>query len=817
MRARRMTLIVLAFYLVFLGGSAYYTLIFPVRLFHHFLMTVLIVLWLFGRLRSGRGLPQTPLNPPIFAAVLVSILSAATSLDPRMSFEYLWFGFIHVMIYFVLVDLFQRGRHRVVMETQFILAALVVFITGLELASWYFGLGFTPGTEVGWIDVIGPGAWLPLELPRVALAMNISTLLAGYVAPLIILMAGWALTARQRDYRQVLWFFVGALTVVLLLTFSRGGLMSLAAAVSTFVALRTVQRGNVKRLLSPRVMAASSLVLVVIGVTGIAFITLSGGRSSGDQVRIDLYRSALEMTADDPLLGVGPGLYGRGLRIYREPDLARDRLGSAHNVYLNTAAETGLLGAAVGGWLVVALGFGWWRVWRRTAAPGQRIRLEAALAALIGVGVHSVVDAFNTTPVVLVILLLAAFCVTGTRSSLDKPPKGRRWPAAAGLVIALAYGVWFVQIDRAHIQYQLSLTGRDDALALAESAARIDPHLNLYDLHIAYLLGERLDHESNEAMLIEAIDAYERAVDLEPTWDTGWMNLAALEIRRGNEQLALDHVERAYAISPFSTASFNIARLHESLAVANTTTTRDLYTEGIRRMVAARQYLPTSAVWWATDVRRAALDLYLVAEPLDLQYRVLLVHDPERAYALVPNTPETAAEWWVAGEYALTVTGDTTLAAAHFSEAIQLNPRQGDYYAARARATVINDPDAALRDLDFAALLGTQFERPELVRAQLTDDPQLVRQLEAQSLPPRIVPQGFAGVLYGGRAAALDLMPEMRFPGPGREAMQPWYQIAMEETNAGDIAGARQVYRAILDYAPDEREAAVQLASLPAD
>src|SRR5262249_52464120 len=136
-------------------------------------------------------------------------------------FENLWFPLCHLIFFYILADLFQGGRQRLVIETQFMLGAAIVLLSGLELASWYFGLGLIPGTQIGWINVIGPGAWLPLRPLRLALAMNISTLLAGYVAPLVTVTAAWALTARRRDYRRVLWILTGALLVVMILTFSR--------------------------------------------------------------------------------------------------------------------------------------------------------------------------------------------------------------------------------------------------------------------------------------------------------------------------------------------------------------------------------------------------------------------------------------------------------------------------------------------------------------------------------------------------------------------------------------------------------------------
>src|SRR5215211_4060726 len=105
MRFGRLIFILLAIYLVFIGGSAYYSLIFPIRQLHHILISILIIFWLVVRFRRG-GFPQTPLNWPIAAAVVVWVLSALLSIDPRMAFENLWFLLIHVVFFFVLVDTF---------------------------------------------------------------------------------------------------------------------------------------------------------------------------------------------------------------------------------------------------------------------------------------------------------------------------------------------------------------------------------------------------------------------------------------------------------------------------------------------------------------------------------------------------------------------------------------------------------------------------------------------------------------------------------------------------------------------------------------
>lgn len=184
-----------------------------------------------------------------------------------------------------------------------------------------------------------------------------------------------------------------------------------------------------------------------------------------------------------------------------------------------------------------------------------------------------------------------------------------------------------------------------------------------------------------------------------------------------------------------------------------------------------------------------------------------------RASQLVIQNPKNAVEWWVTGENALTVNHDSVEAEHDFSEAIRLSPTAGDYYVSRARATYLSNPTAARRDLAIAELLGTSAEYPNALRAEMTSNPEEAERLRAQALPNKPNPQEFAAVLYN-RPAQFQVFQEMQGVGPGRAAMQPWYQVAEDRLKSGNIDGAIHAYRSILEYAPDEEEANKILAQL---
>lgn len=806
MRSGRLIWSLLAVYLVFLGGSAYYFLIFPVRVFHHILITLLLLLWLLLRIRRGQGLPDTPLNLPLMILVVVWFVSAIFSLDSRAAFENLWFPVTHLLMFYVMIDLLQRGQQRLLMETQFLIATLVVMLALAQFISWYFGLGITPDTRIGWASVSGPGAWLPLQPLRLWLGMNVSTWLAGYTAPLVIVTAGWALTARRRDYRTVLWILTVLLALVMILTFSRNGILALGAGAVFFVTVQLLRRYRWREIVSPRILP---ILMGLVGIVAIVVVSIlfigRTRRDENDSSRLELWRVALATTRDYPLFGVGTGQYGRAFRMYRDPEKAVDRLSTAHNVYLNTAAEIGLIGIAVNSWLAFIFVRTCWRNWKNNPSPHGKTRLEAAFAGLVGFVTASLVDTYTTTSMLLLFFLLLAYCIVDQRNRFSQPiASAPRWTAVLASIVVLGYGVWFIRMDQAQSHHLASLNSEpSDRLEQSHTAIMLDPAMRLYRLQATYLLGMNSDVD-------EAIAAYENALVIEPTWEAGALNLAALLEQKGDVESALQWVDAARKINGRGSGPLHWARLAEQ---AGSIPGNEIIASYVQYMSFDTLTLPMSEFWTETDLRRRALAIFMGDQPLDLRYRIAAVHQPDSLESLLPDNPQNAADWWVLGEDALTRRNDPQQARNYFDEAIIRDSGKGDYYVSRARAEIEIDLASAERDLTIAELLGTTYEYPNVVRAQMANNPEDIYQWRVRALPPRVVEQNFEAVLFN-RVANFELFPEMRRLGPGTTAMQPWYAIASDYLANNQIEDAVRVYQAILDYAPDEifaQEALIQL------
>ena len=185
-----------------------------------------------------------------------------------------------------------------------------------------------------------------------------------------------------------LWLLTAGIAATLVLTGSRGALMALAVSTGVLT-LTWLLKANVRQrfpallrpLLNPRVLIAGSAVAGLLMIAGVLLLTLNSPLRSGDTNRLDMWRSALDMTADRPILGVGPHQFGTALRLYGDPVLeqSQTRMSTAHNVFLNTLAEGGIVGFGVAIWLGITFARVWWRQWQ-SAYPARRRRLEGIIS-----------------------------------------------------------------------------------------------------------------------------------------------------------------------------------------------------------------------------------------------------------------------------------------------------------------------------------------------------------------------------------------------------------------------------------------------------
>jgi O-antigen ligase len=235
-----------------------------------------------------------------------------------------------------------------------------------------------------------------------------------------------ALAARSVSARLLALAIAAACVVAMLYTYSRAAILGLAAGALVAVILRRVP---VKYLVAGAVATVLVVAFVLppqisdrIGALDHIASPTAGNADPSLRGRTSENIAAIEMFRTHPLQGVGPGNFERNYLTYSAriglDDRAEDR--SAHSLYLEALAETGLIGSLP---FFALLGYALWRPLRvRRRLEGESALLaEGAFVSLVVflVTAATLHNAYPRHMWVFVALALAAGELAGVRARPD--------------------------------------------------------------------------------------------------------------------------------------------------------------------------------------------------------------------------------------------------------------------------------------------------------------------------------------------------------------------------------------------------------------
>ncbi|HEY9402413.1 MAG TPA: O-antigen ligase family protein, partial [Pyrinomonadaceae bacterium] len=401
--------------------------------------------WRTRRLRLSRNLLQLPLVG-LFVVGLVQLLplggvggatggltnapAGTLSLDPHATrFVLLQLGSLIIYFCAALVYMDSPGRLRLIVR--------VVTIFGFLLALFGMFQYFTNPAQIYWF-----------RQPKFALPFGPFINrhhFAAYMELTLSLSLGLLVSGAIAVERRLLYVFaVMIMSVALVLTGSRGGILSLGAEVLFIAAIAGLVRRKKDKGESEDGEAAQSRVRGALVRVGIGFIlvvallagaaTLGGeeslarlfGTVSADDPtsgRVQFWEGAWGIIKQYPLLGAGLGAFSVA---YTRHDVLNGamRLEQAHNDYLQILTDAGIVGGALGLFFIFMLfRYGFSRLnthdkFRRGVAAG-------ALAGCFGVLVHSFFEfSLHMTSNALLFLVLAALATLNGR--VEEPDTKRR-------------------------------------------------------------------------------------------------------------------------------------------------------------------------------------------------------------------------------------------------------------------------------------------------------------------------------------------------------------------------------------------------------
>ncbi len=312
------------------------------------LLTVLLYLITVWRYRAP--LPKrTPYDIPILVFLLAGVIGIFVAPDHRAALGiYRAFVLEPIAVFYVAIAVLRLAADLkplliagAVSASMFSLAVIVVF--AIALVGGHLNPSSAPG-----VFGINPNA------------------VALYLEPIAAVAAGFTLFAASRKSR---WIAVGVLAFVLpalACTLSRGAL--LAGAVLALVAVLSV------RDLRLRLGLLGGAIVTGLALSRVPFVAARLAHQldphhSTFGLREAIWSVTLRMLRDHPLFGAGISGYQTVMKHYRTPNLHPEPY--AHNIFLTTWSELGLIGLAAFGVILFGL---LWRAARSFASAPDLYR-----------------------------------------------------------------------------------------------------------------------------------------------------------------------------------------------------------------------------------------------------------------------------------------------------------------------------------------------------------------------------------------------------------------------------------------------------------
>jgi len=392
--------------------------------------------WQLGSLRINRNALQLPLLGALGVG-FVQLLPLANTLsrDPY-STRLVLVQLATLLIYFAATLVFVDTPHRL----RLLVRTIIIF--GFFLAIFGLTQSFTSPTKVYWVRELNESTAFGPFINRHHFA--------GYMELTIALPLGLLFAGAVDKEKMMLYLFVaGLMGIALVMTTSRGGIISLVAEIVFLVIVPALWRSQKEKRREERHHVKKSRLKQIgirVGITAALLLSLFvgvislGGEFSIyrfiDTVNTDdpttgrahFWSVTLDIIRANPYLGTGLGAFGV---VYTKYDSRNGlfRLEQAHNDYLQVLSDAGIIGGLLALSFVALL---FYKALQR-AKSADDFRRGVALAGLGGcfaVLVHSFFDfTLHTTANALLFLVLAALATMNGRVE-DAPRRRRRKPSA---------------------------------------------------------------------------------------------------------------------------------------------------------------------------------------------------------------------------------------------------------------------------------------------------------------------------------------------------------------------------------------------------
>ena len=298
-----------------------------------------IIFWLL-RLHADKNFKLRPLPYDLPMGLFTLLCIASVIFSPVRSFE-IFYNLLVLVGTYILIYILVGQNIRTPEQVKNLMkgigtAAIIVVLCGYF--QYVFGVDIA---DMKWID----GEVFPELRKRIFSTLENPNVLAGYLDVMICIALG--LLARYGDRRQklILTVIILMLSACLAMTYSRGAFLTLGVVFFIYGIIQDWRIFILFTLITGVIIYSDSNFSYRI----ISIFTDTLDSSEG--LRIGIWVSTIPMIADHPFTGVGWGafkyIYPQYNYYLEDPNIT---IYHAHNLYLNTAAEVGIVGAMAYFW-----------------------------------------------------------------------------------------------------------------------------------------------------------------------------------------------------------------------------------------------------------------------------------------------------------------------------------------------------------------------------------------------------------------------------------------------------------------------------------
>lgn len=507
----------------------------------------------------------------LFAGWILTQWIASVSLDPRATRGALSLGIAYVVIFGLTVSTVRT-------EEEIRRLTLALIVTGFGVALFAIFQRYAGNGKMFWLrEVRESGAVYGPFVNR--------NHFAGYMGMLIPLSIGYTvaaftgipargqtawrrfvhrLTSEQANRLALLLFATLVMSVSLVLSLSRAGIVSFLTAVILIAMILVFGRASRRWILLPGLLVAALLISLAwfgLGPLIDRYQTLLHLPDDGSMLgRIEVWKDTAKIAADHPWMGSGLGTFGAVYPAYKTltDQVVYDH---AHNDYVQLLAETGWVGFGLSlGILGTVLGMviAGWRSRRSPWAKGLLIGVTTGLIALL---IHGLND-FNfhipsNAALFAVLMGLAWNLARPERPLISAESVFVRRRAAVAVTGLAVLGLLLVQTTTtfAADRYYRSGLEREKAGQWDLAAEEYRRAIVWDAAHPRYhfVLGriyERLYRPGDPAPLANARAEMERAVALAPMSAEPHLHLGWIHAQRGEDAAATEEFHHVVKLDP---------------------------------------------------------------------------------------------------------------------------------------------------------------------------------------------------------------------------------------------------------------------------